>query len=463
MKSINLAPIGSCRVNDPIRICGYSTFPNFRFSHGSKEVLQILDFLKGHETKSPYVLNTDVEHWGLDDYDAVVVEICSMKVYYYMNDDSRIYISSEMIDEVKNEGFEVVEYRQSEEELKADLKEIVDRIEKPVLFVGHLIPPLAKDCFNETWLARLYESRRVCNEVIGSFCEKNKRALYCEINELFNVYPVDYILKDGVNSFNVDLNHYRAGAFGVVYKKIHDALMPIHVLVATPGKIGTVSMIDSLSRRFPLSCLPDHNLNYMKDMIWNSLNDKYPRANRLFIISGCRHMLDYVVSAFCQIIRRGRYQDVEYDDVRGYVSFFEEKFEEICHDYARWMRVYFYLSELYGDLSSFSGALKKDGYYYKELSLPGFIEVFFYRYEDMITSNKVWEAIKGRIGYDEAVDLERSNVTPQNGVFGEVNSYLKNEYRYNERQIHMIKSCDVYRLLYSDQEIEASLNRYCLN
>ncbi len=142
-------PIGSCRVNNPVRSSSKVTIPNLGFTHCSKEALQMMKYIfrkeRGYwfyEASIPcYKVCSDIEH--------VVVEICTVKVFYYEESNRRIYVREPLVESCKEKGLEIHSYIQSYDEVMKDLQEISSIAERPITVVGHLKPQLAEDILLE--------------------------------------------------------------------------------------------------------------------------------------------------------------------------------------------------------------------------------------------------------------------------------------------------------------------------
>jgi len=146
---------GSCRINYLKPNDKYSVIQNHDFTHSTKEVLQYLDFFdnKKNVLEALYpsgiiytdYLNTFNPNYykkELEESDIVVIEICSIqsyydykKYYYQLNRISKIknLSKSEWVDQDKNFN-DIL----TEEDLYNDMIAIQSRINKPIIYQGHI-------------------------------------------------------------------------------------------------------------------------------------------------------------------------------------------------------------------------------------------------------------------------------------------------------------------------------------
>jgi hypothetical protein len=137
--------LGSCRTAlDKFSDKNFTFTKNYDLTHTTKEVLMYLDLfdgikkIDGIERADNLMYNPEnfiARRWDvtLKQADAVIIEICSLKIIKHNNDYyqiNRVYAKPDR----SNFPF----YIQTEEEFAADIKLIQQRINKPILFVGHV-------------------------------------------------------------------------------------------------------------------------------------------------------------------------------------------------------------------------------------------------------------------------------------------------------------------------------------
>jgi hypothetical protein len=86
MKKFSIFPIGSCRVNDPIRVTQHLKDPKLLFTHSTKEALQMVEVLLGRKEVPEfyeYKPSSDECNLIIEASQCFVIEVCTKKVFYY--------------------------------------------------------------------------------------------------------------------------------------------------------------------------------------------------------------------------------------------------------------------------------------------------------------------------------------------------------------------------------------------
>jgi hypothetical protein len=212
-------PIGSCRVNDPIRNVQKVDVPKLIYTHSSKEALQQVLVLKGKKRWPPfYEIEKNSNYSQLfEDTDALLIEICSSKVFSYMEDSEAFYLNNSQAEKYKAK-FLIEEYVQSYEELKTDILNIKNEFQGRIFIVGHLFPELpmgTEVCF--PFLPHLYQTRKDLSEKLLRVAKELENVEYIDVNQVYKIAEVRDILQrksDGPNK--VDLNHYDPKSFPLI-------------------------------------------------------------------------------------------------------------------------------------------------------------------------------------------------------------------------------------------------------
>ncbi len=216
--------IGSCRVNNPLLTCKLKNLdyhiPEF-YTHSTKEVIQMIEFLQKKNNFSLYDCKFK-NKLCLQDDDVLIIEICSKKIFYKEEGDSKMYMTNNLYEQMDDKTDKFKNYKQTDDEIINDLNIITKMVNCRVIFVGHIIPPISDNIINNTeWLKHLYKSRNHLNAILYDFClSKNEKHIsYCDINKLFKLYKPEDILeiKDN-NIIKLDLNHYKPEKFEFIGK-----------------------------------------------------------------------------------------------------------------------------------------------------------------------------------------------------------------------------------------------------
>lgn len=191
---INIFHMGSCRTT--LQCFNDSTFSfvkNFDFSHTTKEVLMYLDFFDGlrDPRKFPYInclmyfpenFDPTVHKRAMDQADFVFIELSSLKLFEF---DGHFY-SMKMVQ--KNDMLErISEYKQSQADFIADIQEIRRRIDKPIIFTGHL----DLDFYDIAGVAGHIEERSYIDQAIEAHCDSR-----IILKELFGALDYKAVMKE---------------------------------------------------------------------------------------------------------------------------------------------------------------------------------------------------------------------------------------------------------------------------
>ena len=216
--------IGSCRVNNPLLSCKLKNLdyhiPEF-YTHSTKEAIQMIEFLQKKNNFSLYDCNFE-NKLCLQDDDVLIIEICSRKIFYKEEGNSKMYMNNSLYKNIDNNTDKFKNYKQTDDEIMNDLNIITKMVNCRVIFVGHIVPPINENLINnEEWLKNLYKSRKYLNTILHEFClsKNDKRISYCDINKLFKLCKPEEILEFKDNGhIKLDLNHYKVEKFEFIGK-----------------------------------------------------------------------------------------------------------------------------------------------------------------------------------------------------------------------------------------------------
>lgn len=461
MKNFQIFPIGSCRVNDPLRKKQQLELPKMIFTHSTKEALQMVKVLMGKRSAPnfyEYKVDTSGAKSQVSSTDCFLIEVCTRKVFYFGSENDRVYCNNAKADELRLEGVEVFSYEQDIAEIHRDLAEIRALLfSKLIAVTGHIVPLL--DTLKASSAERLWEARNSLRNTLQFVCTQLPGVKFVDVSSILEQVSADEVFaskSDGPDG--LDMNHYNPGSFIKIADFFENMLRP-KVLIATPGKVGTVALVQLFKPYYNTSVLPSHNLNFLKDAIFKRSKLEVECTSPLKVITGIRHPLDFVISAFCQVIKAGRLQNLSYTDKDDYLKVFEDEGEKIIKNYFSWLSKFIYLSQCNINIEEFGASIRKNGYYKAKLNSFE-VNFFIYRFEDLISKEGPLSALKawGGLASDEV--LARENVAPKEGVIGEVYSNLKSNIGNYKSIVESVKSSSVYQIFYTDSEIEANLSKY---
>jgi hypothetical protein len=219
IKSVDIFPIGSCRVNDPIRSVKTVNIPKLIYTHSAKEALQQVLVLKGKKVWPPFYeveYNAEFKR-NFESMDVLFIEICSSKVFSINYAGEDFYLNNAQAENYAS-NFTISESIQSYDELKKDIGKIADEFNGRIFLVGHTFPKLPAETEQIfPFLPHLYKSRRDLSEKLLRVAEELERVEYIEVNDVYEVADMRDILKrksDGPDK--VDLNHYDPKSFSLI-------------------------------------------------------------------------------------------------------------------------------------------------------------------------------------------------------------------------------------------------------
>lgn len=211
--------IGSCRSDFRKHSnLDYINIPTFDYVHTTKELLIHLDFIQGKKNIHDYPnLNWLMHMPRQKDFrkkcifflksDIITIEISSFKIY--KKDGCYYQINRSIVNNKKMVDF----YRQSEEEFAKDIQEIYQRINKPIIFIGHL--NLYFD--NIKGVDGYIKERQLLDEYIKKYCKH-----YILPSDVFKGYNYTDIL-DFRHRPN-DTKHLTHDAKNILYNSVYDKI-----------------------------------------------------------------------------------------------------------------------------------------------------------------------------------------------------------------------------------------------
>lgn len=219
IESVDIFPIGSCRVNDPIRSVKTVSLPKLIYTHSAKEALQQVLVLKGKKGWPPFYeveYNSEFKR-NFENMDVLFIEICSLKVFSINYAGKDFYLNNAQAESYASK-FTVSESIQSYDELKKDISKIADEFNGRTFVVGHTFPKLPDETEqNFPFLPHLYKSRKDLSEKLWRVASELGSVEYIDVNEVYEIADVRNILQrksDGPNE--VDLNHYDPKSFPLI-------------------------------------------------------------------------------------------------------------------------------------------------------------------------------------------------------------------------------------------------------
>ena len=205
--------IGSCRINNPLlskKIKNLEFHLPEYYTHSTKETIQILNFLLKKNNLQIYKkeFNNKIE---FSENDVLFIEICSKKVFYYEENNNKIYLNNSQYNDIDSDNKH--EYMQSDEEIISDLNEITNMVNCKIIFIGTLVPPIDENIIlHIDWLYKLYSYRNSINILLENYCKLNK-SIYCNINKLFDNYTIEQLLKTKEGNIKIDFHHFNDEMF----------------------------------------------------------------------------------------------------------------------------------------------------------------------------------------------------------------------------------------------------------
>lgn len=223
MKSdLDIFPVGSCRVNDPIRSVLSVKIPKLFFSHSSKEALFQLEVLLGIKQWPFYFEHPFSEKYcaSFNDVNVLVIEVCTNKVFYANFEGDLIFFNNAFAENIRKDlpEIDVHEYTQSSEEIIKDIGLIAEMFDGLIYLIGHNAPPIPESEFaNFKFLSHLIDVRKSLNLDLKKAGENCSTVNYIEINEVYDIHDIKSVLspkEDG--PLGIDLNHYQPSSFNLI-------------------------------------------------------------------------------------------------------------------------------------------------------------------------------------------------------------------------------------------------------
>ena len=146
-KCYNIFKMGSCRSEMKSHIFNINSNPGYL--HTTKEILHFLDFMDGTkkftDVKYPEIIIPDYNNYNcklqkkiLDNSHIVLIEISSIKIFHDKNTIYQQDYLSTKFSEKEYKNMNITSYKLSEEQLIEDIILIKKRINKPIIFMGHI-------------------------------------------------------------------------------------------------------------------------------------------------------------------------------------------------------------------------------------------------------------------------------------------------------------------------------------
>jgi hypothetical protein len=360
--------------------------------------------------------------------------------------------------ELQKSGKKIFTYEQTESEIYADLIKIRELLlDKLVAITGHITPPL--ELLNRSNAEKLWDVRNELRRTLSRICSKIPSITFIDASDILEELSSGTVFAPKVDGpSGCDINHYNPKSFVAIGQFFEQRIKP-SILIATPGKVGTVTMVKLFKSTFNTSVLPNHNLNVLKDAIFKRSKLQGNNSTPLKVITGVRHPLDFLVSAFCQIVKAGRLQHLAFDSVDQYLEVFEYEAPKIIDNYFSWLSKYLYLSQVNNDLDRLQHSIKHNGYYKSELNSFN-VNFFIYRFEDLISDTQTFDALKSFGLLENEVEMVKENSAPKEGVLGELYYHLKSEVGTYQNIVNTIRHSNIYGLFYTDKEIADNLKKY---
>jgi len=212
-----LSVIGSCRVFTPINRLARRGITHTAhggaewYTHSTRDVLQKIKIVRNQlipsEADVPMIVETYPQKWQPSNHhpdffkgtDVFIVEICSRKIFskngiYFQQWCAQGALNNQGNDATATSQTESMITRvQAQIEVRKDLKLICDRLNKPVIFVGHINTKMTD--------GNPFPERVIIHNLLRDFCNEDARATFFD--------PTVYIKEFGEEVALVDSGHYR--------------------------------------------------------------------------------------------------------------------------------------------------------------------------------------------------------------------------------------------------------------
>lgn len=343
--------IGSCRINNPLKNIVANTtfnFPNI-YTHSTKEVIQLLDFLSGKINSDLYEKKKD-DKFKFNHNDTIIIEISTNKIHLYEDSKQKHYVNNVKFDEISDSNISKHFYYQSNNEIIEDLNIITNMLNCNIVFVGNIIPIIDSNILNSAeWVKKVYDSRINLHNVLFNYCqEKNKISIsYCDINKIYNIFKPEELLEECNNiPLTYDLNHYKPCYFDLIEKYLtnkffyHNTICVIH----TVGKIGTCTLLNYFNKLGIPIINTNHNWYEFEEFV------KHNTDKHIIVVSGIRFCYNFINSCFIQNLHCGNLTHtfiMNYNKIKDCVSEIKPIYDnikyKILYEYNNWLYNYILL------------------------------------------------------------------------------------------------------------------------
>ena len=216
---VKIFKIGSCRLNylhfDSIKKIEYINSPYY--THTTKEVIQLLEFLNGKKNNSVFINSFPKNYEKIinnnkklfKESDLVLIEISSIKELKDIN--GFYYNAVELGRNYKNHKIKI--NMPSEKELYNDLLKIKELIKKPVIFQGHINLNFKNIGF--------IKNRVIIDDILKRF---DNSIILHEVFKNKNIKDV-CIYKKNTNQKEIDVNHLTVFGYELLYNYLCNILI----------------------------------------------------------------------------------------------------------------------------------------------------------------------------------------------------------------------------------------------